>query len=129
VEVSLGLHSEILEHVYWSLGWAATIRGRWQEAGMSVNESEVEVKSFGEYIVADPRICHGKLTFRGTRILVHIVLAQVARGMEWDEIVREWRGSISKAAIADAVTMAGSALYTSVKQSRFDSLTLGRPIG
>jgi uncharacterized protein (DUF433 family) len=65
-------------------------------------EVEVEVKTFGEHIVADPRICHGKLTFRGTRILVNVVLQQVARGMDWDEIVREWNGKVSKAAIADA---------------------------
>lgn len=96
---------------------------------MSENEHEVEVRSFGEYIVADPRICHGKLTFRGTRILVHIVLEQVARGMDWDEIVSEWRGDVSKAAIADAVMLAGSALYTSVAEARLDSLTLGRRAG
>ena len=41
--------------------------------------SEDTVKIFGRYIVADPRICHGQLTFRGTRVLVDIVLAQVAR--------------------------------------------------
>ena len=26
----------------------------------------------GRYIVADPRICHGKPTFRGTRVFVWI---------------------------------------------------------
>ena len=31
---------------------------------------EVEVKEFGKHIVADPRICHGQWTFRGTRIMV-----------------------------------------------------------
>ena len=28
------------------------------------------VKQIGRYIVAEPKICHGKLTFRGTRIMV-----------------------------------------------------------
>jgi uncharacterized protein (DUF433 family) len=54
-----------------------------------MTDDEVEVKEFGAYIVADPRICHGQLTFRGTRILVEVVLQQVARGMDWDEIVGE----------------------------------------
>lgn len=29
----------------------------------------------GEYIVADPRICHGALTFKGTRIFVRAACA------------------------------------------------------
>ena len=33
------------------------------------------------YIVTDPKICHGRPTFRGTRGLVSDVLEQVARGM------------------------------------------------
>ena len=28
----------------------------------------------GEYVVADPEICHGQLTFKGTRIMVKSVL-------------------------------------------------------
>ncbi|MCC7370404.1 MAG: DUF433 domain-containing protein [Chloroflexi bacterium] len=88
-----------------------------------------EVRAFGQYIVADPEVCHGQLTFRGTRILVEVVIRQIARGMDWDEIVREWRGSISKAAIAEAVLLAGSALRASVDESRLDTLTLERRAG
>ena len=40
-----------------------------------------EVKVFGDFIVADPKICHGKLTFRGTRVFVADVLEQVADGI------------------------------------------------
>ena len=63
----------------------------------------------GRYVVTDPRICHGKPTFRGTRILVSHVLEQVASGMAWDTIVEEWRGSISREAIAEAVRVASRA--------------------
>lgn len=38
----------------------------------------------GRYIVADPRICHGKPTFRGARIFVADVLEQVAEGLAWE---------------------------------------------
>jgi uncharacterized protein (DUF433 family) len=31
-------------------------------------------KELGQYIVADPEICHGQLTFKGTRIMVKSVL-------------------------------------------------------
>ncbi len=57
----------------------------------------------GRYIVADPKICHGQPTFRGTRILVADVLEQVAGGLAWPCIVEEWRGSIREEAIAEAV--------------------------
>ena len=66
-------------------------------------------KLFGRYIVADPEICHGKLTFRGTRVFVTDVLEQVAMGMAWDSIIQEWRGSVTKEAIAEAVRLASQA--------------------
>jgi len=63
-------------------------------------------KLLGRYIVADPNICHGKPTFLGTRIMVAQVLRQVAKGMPWDAITAEWRGDVSKDAIAEAVELA-----------------------
>ena len=63
-------------------------------------------KFLGQYIVADPKICHGKPTFLGTRIMVWQVLKQVGRGMSWDKITAEWRGSVSNEAIAEAVALA-----------------------
>jgi len=63
----------------------------------------------GRYIVADPGICHGKPTFRGTRIMVWQVLEQAASGMAWETIVEEWGGSITKEAIAEAVQLASQA--------------------
>ena len=33
-----------------------------------------QAKILGRYIVANPRICHGKPTFRGTRVIVWQVL-------------------------------------------------------
>src|SRR5712692_8356802 len=49
----------------------------------------------GRYIVADPKICHGKPTFRGTRIMVADVLEMVAGGMAWETIIEEWNGHIN----------------------------------
>ncbi len=66
--------------------------------------------ALGRYIVADPAICHGQPTFRGTRILVADVLDQVANGMAWEAIIDEWRGALSKDAIAEAVRLAREAL-------------------
>lgn len=72
----------------------------------------------GQYIVADPEICHGKLTFKGTRIMVEQVLRMVAKGKDWDEITREWRGSIIKEAIAEAVALANEALREKIERRR-----------
>ena len=66
-------------------------------------------KLMGRYIITDPKICHGKPTFRGTRIMVSQVLEQVSNGMAWEAIIEEWRGSITKEAIAEAVRLASQA--------------------
>ncbi len=57
----------------------------------------------GEYIVTDPDICHGKPTFKGTRIMVEPVLDMVAEGAAWEQIIAEYDGAISQEAIAEAV--------------------------
>ena len=54
----------------------------------------MKAKELGKYIVADPQICHGQPTFRGTRILVKTALEMVARGKDWDTIVKNWGGRI-----------------------------------
>ena len=64
----------------------------------------------GRYIVSDPKICHGKPTFRGTRVLVSDVLEQVASGLAWETILEDWNNSISKEAIREAVRLASQAL-------------------
>jgi uncharacterized protein (DUF433 family) len=64
----------------------------------------------GQYIVADPNICHGALTFKGTRLFVSDVLEMVAEGRDWEAIIRECHGSINREAIAAAIRLAGRAL-------------------
>lgn len=67
-------------------------------------------KPVGRFICADPKVCHGQLTFRGTRILVSDVLELVAAGTTWDDIIKECHGSISRRAIAEAIRVAGRAI-------------------
>ncbi len=69
-----------------------------------------KARALGRYIVSDPKICHGKLTFRGTRIFVTDVLDQVAAGMAWESIMEEWNRGISKEAIREAIELANQAL-------------------
>jgi len=65
--------------------------------------------TIGRYVVADPQICHGKPTFRGTRIFVSDVLEMVASGMAWEAIIAEWNGHITTEAISEAVQLARQA--------------------
>ena len=68
-------------------------------------------RMIGRYIVADPTICHGLPTFRGTRILVADVMEQVAAGIVWETILEEWRGNISQDAISEAVLLASQQFH------------------
>ncbi len=68
-----------------------------------------QAKLLGRYIVADPEICHGKPTFRGTRIFVSDVLKMVAEGMAWETIIEQWHNSITTEAIAEAVKLSSEA--------------------
>jgi uncharacterized protein (DUF433 family) len=64
----------------------------------------------GEYIVADPAICHGAVTFRGTRLFVEDIVNDVADDEPWDYIIWNWHNSISRESIAEAVRLAGESL-------------------
>lgn len=70
----------------------------------------MKAKQLGKYIVADPEIRHGKPTFKGTRIFVKDVLEMLAEGMSWDKIIEEWRGSITKEAISEAILLASESM-------------------
>jgi uncharacterized protein (DUF433 family) len=41
-------------------------------------------------IATDPTVCHGKPCIRGTRVMVSVVLDNLAAGLEPDEIAREY---------------------------------------
>jgi len=43
-----------------------------------------------EYIVIDDEVCHGKPTFKNTRILVSDVIELLAAGVSIDEIIRDY---------------------------------------
>lgn len=45
-----------------------------------------------DHISVDPAVCHGKACLRGTRILVSVVLANLAAGLSREEIFRSYPG-------------------------------------
>ncbi len=72
-------------------------------------------KNIGKYIISDPKICHGKLTFKGTRIFVDDVLDMVAEGLSWSYIQEQWNGAIKKEAIKEAILMGKESLVKHLK--------------
>jgi len=74
------------------------------------NSGRIEL---GEFIVADPLICHGKPTYKGTRIMVWQILQDLARGESVNEVVKAWGGRVSVAAVRETIRLAGGALLDS----------------
>jgi uncharacterized protein (DUF433 family) len=75
-------------------------------------------KEYGHYIVSDPEICGGQLTFKGTRIFVKDVLEMVAQGWAWEQISAAWFGRIGPEAIAEAIALANNALLQQTAKQR-----------
>jgi len=58
-----------------------------------------------DFIVVDPTICHGKACIKGTRIMVSVILDNLAVGLSPDEILRSYP-ALSREAIQAAMTYA-----------------------
>ena len=54
------------------------------------------------YITADPNICHGKACIRGTRVMVSIILDNLAAGQNVEAILKSYP-SLSLEAIQAAI--------------------------
>ena len=63
----------------------------------------------GEHLVVDPRVCHGELTFRGTRVPVETILGYLAKGYTLAYLRKSWP-EVSAAAIQEAVNLASDRL-------------------
>lgn len=45
---------------------------------------------FRDRIVSNPEVCHGKAVFKGTRILVSVVLDSLSEGEEYEDILKNF---------------------------------------
>lgn len=43
-----------------------------------------------ERIIVDPQVCHGKACIRGTRIMLSVILDNLAEGIEPDEVLASY---------------------------------------
>ncbi|MBW1716207.1 MAG: DUF433 domain-containing protein [Deltaproteobacteria bacterium] len=58
-----------------------------------------------DYITVDPSVCHGKACIKGTRIMVSVVLDNLAAGLSVEEIIKSYP-SLTKEAIQAAISYA-----------------------
>ena len=59
----------------------------------------------GKYIVADPEVCHGKPTFKGTRVMVWQVFEHLALGEPLENFPKYFPGRVSLAAAREALQL------------------------
>jgi len=58
-----------------------------------------------EYITVDPNVCHGRACIKGTRIMVSVVLDNLAAGLTPDEILQSYP-SLTLEAVRAAIAYA-----------------------
>lgn len=63
----------------------------------------------GNYLVVGSEICHGQMTFRGTRIPVDTVLTFLAKGYTIDQLLHSWP-ELQRSAIEEAIRLASASL-------------------
>jgi len=66
---------------------------------------ENERIEIGKHLVVDPKICHGQLTFKGTRVLVRTVLKAFLRGESWKSVKQDWP-TVPEEAVQEALGLA-----------------------
>ena len=64
----------------------------------------------GQHMVIDPEIVHGRLTFKGTRVPVSVVLAYLTTDEVLAMVEREWP-HIPRVAVNEAIRLACEALH------------------
>lgn len=58
-----------------------------------------------DYIIVDSAVCHGKACIKGTRVLVSIILDNLAAGLQPEEILASYP-SVSREGIQAAIAYA-----------------------
>ena len=58
-----------------------------------------------DYITVDPSICHGKACIKGTRVMVTVILDNLAAGLDAEEVVKSYP-SVSREAVQAALLYA-----------------------
>ncbi len=58
-----------------------------------------------DYIIVDPSVCHGKACLKETRIMVSVVLDNLAAGLSYEEIIASYP-SLNRESVQAAIAYA-----------------------
>ncbi len=58
----------------------------------------------GEFLIVDPGVCSGRMTFKGTRVPVETILNRVAQGRSIESLRESWP-EVSQEAIEEAIRL------------------------
>lgn len=77
-------------------------------------DGKYRVREFGKHVVAHQGICHGQLTFKGTRVLVSVVLeALTHREQSIEKVAADFR--VPVAAVAEALQLATTLIHEQLR--------------
>ena len=68
-------------------------------------ERIIYIMEWREYIITDPKICHGRACIKGTRIMVSIILDNLAAGLTPEQIIESYPG-LNRNSILAAISYA-----------------------
>jgi uncharacterized protein (DUF433 family) len=69
----------------------------------------VDPVEVGKHLIVDPRVCHGQLTFKGTRVPVETVLYFLSTGRTIEQLLEDWP-QLKREAVVEAILLAREAL-------------------
>ena len=77
-------------------------------------DGKYQVREIGKYIVAHQGICHGQLTFKGTRVLVPVILESLSRsGRTIEQVAADYH--LPSEAVLEALQLATSIIRNELR--------------
>ncbi len=77
---------------------------------------------WNDHVTVDPNICHGKAGIKGTRIMVSVVLDNLAAGLAMEDILRSYP-SLKRESILAAISYAADLARERIISMPAQSLT------
>lgn len=90
-----------MKQVVHDKGYIVPKKALGSEGQMSI----IEPIKWRDYVVVDPSVCHGKACLKGTRIMVSVILDNLASGLTVEEILASYP-SLSRESIKAAIAYA-----------------------
>ena len=84
----------------------------------------MEPLEIGKHLIIDPRVCFGKLTFKGTRVPVETVLVSLTEGGTIKSILESWP-FLKREAVEEAIQLA-AASWPEIMQTEMGNLLIRR---